>query len=826
MLTPSYNNEPLAEGLDAATVANLYAIFLLIALNIFCFYRSVNGFFLADDFSHIDYLHQVFAGHPELLLQNFYSNWLQAQGTKFFRPFISITMAWDYLFWRNNPLGFHLTNLCLQIASTTLLFLITRRLFPVSKRASFWLALAAAALFAVNPLHPEVVSWIIARVDSVASTFLLASFYLHQRSLTGTHKRAFSISSFACFAIALMSKETAITLPPALFVWHFIFPEQCAFLSRQETEKAKAPAELERFTLVARLKHAVKETWIYWSVLVFYIVYRTIALGTVIGGYGGAIGQGLSKSFWQRWLDPGSIERVFYPFNDEVFHNSSRLRRFLRWTYQSMGVVFLASSAFALYRNRLGLYWKTILFAAMWFVIAMLPAYQVWNLSSNLQGSRFIYMGSLPLSLLLALLMVPIWIGSEAREGERTNWQPAVKALTALSCLVVCVYTVLLAGIAKKNDSAWYHASRGVRALYREIKTELKNLPGSKPIILMNLPFRYQGAHMLYNGFTFGALLRPPFMDADETKRVQLFEPIEFGDSDLINTSRLRALVTAQHLPVYRWDEHQNQLLPVLLSFDSNQVALAAKQINVSDKQILLSPAVDFSAAGLDYLDISLKVGDGPKPDSIKLSWAGSSRMFAPDNFLWSKLTGSKSELHARIYVSEHKKWLASQHISRLALTMSPDGNYHIETLTVSGGKLIELPTLTAAAPADIKSNGMVLDELGLAHPNRSIGYLKYDATNVPNADHVVFQISKADCWFEQTSDSFRSTDRAEQQTALNRTEKALKGDKVVFDSSTLKVPGFYEIRVCAEDKYNKLVGSYSDPLNFYISEADIHASK
>jgi hypothetical protein len=826
-LTPSYNNDPLAEGLDTATVANLYAIFLLIALNIFCFYRSVNGFFLADDFSHVDYLHQVFAGHPELLLQNFYSNWLQAQGTKFFRPFISITMAWDYLFWKNNPLGFHLTNLCLQIASSTLLFLTTRLLFPLSKRSSFWLALAAAALFAVNPLHPEVVSWIIARVDSVASTFLLASFYLHQRSFASKHKRAFSVLSFVCFAIALMSKETSITLPPTLFVWHFLFPEQCTYLAKQgQAQGSQPPSEPARFSFLARLRHALHQTWIYWSVLVFYIGYRAMALGTVIGGYGGAIGQGLSKSFWQRWLDRGSIDHVFFPFNDEVFHNPGRLRRFLRWTYQGMGVVFAASSCFAFYQKRLGLYWRMIAFAGLWFVTAMLPTYQVWNLSANLQGSRFIYMGSLPLALFLALLTVPAWLGSERRQGERPNWRPAVKAITALSCIVMCAYTVLLAGIAKKNDSAWYHASRGVRALYRAVQAELAKLPPTKPIILMNLPSRYQGAHMLYNGFTFGALLRPPFMNVDSTNRVHLFEPIEFGDSDLINVGRLHSLITTYNLPVYKWDEHENRLLPVALAFDDSRIDLVAKPLVVANDQLLLSPAVGFSAAGLDYLDISMKISDSARPGFIKLSWAGQSRMFSPDNFLWSKLTDSNGKLHTRIQVSEHKKWLQAQHITRLGLSLSPAGNYHVQSLKISSGRLAGIPTLSAGEPADSKSRGMLLDELGLAHPHKAIGFLKYDATNVPNADHVVFQISKADCWFEQTSDSFRSSDRAEAQTAINRTEKALKGDRVVFNSADLKVPGFFEIRIGAEDKNNHLLGSYSDPLNFHVNEADVNASK
>ena len=264
--------------------------------------------------------------------------------------------------------------------------------------------------------------------------------------------------------------------------------------------------------------------------------------------------------------------------------------------------------------------------------------------------------------------------------------------------------------------------------------------------------------------------------------------------------------------------------MPVTLTFNSSTIDFAAKSMAVGEGQMLLSPAVDFSAAGLDYLDISVKVKGKARPDFVKLSWTGQSRMFSPDNYLWAKFSDSNGELRTRVQVSEHKKWLQSQQITRLAVTLSPNAQYQVESLRVSGGKQVNVPSLSAGAPADAKSGGMILDQLGLAHPHKKIGFLQYDATNIANADHVVFQISKADCWFEQTSDSFRSTDRADAQTEINRTEKALKGDKIVFDSALLKAPGFYEVRVGAEDKDGHLLGTYSDPLNFHVDERDIHA--
>jgi hypothetical protein len=803
----------------------LYAILILVALNIFCFFRSFNGFFLADDFSHIDYLHRVFAGHPEMLLENFFSNWLQAQGTKFFRPFISITLAWDYLFWKNNPIGFHITNVSLQIASTILLFFVVKRLFPISKNRSFALALASAAIFAVNPLHPEVVSWIIARVDSVAATFMMAAFYLHQRGLGRPKTHPFKILSFASFLIALMSKETAIVLPAVLFAWHFVFPDNSNVAQKNVARQ---------YNLAQRLRVALAATWLYWSVLIVYLCYRSIALGTMIGGYGGAVGEGLQSSFLRRWTDPVSLEKVFFPFNDEVFHNSSRLKRWLRWIYQAGIILFAANSLFAILSKKLALYWSMVLFAGAWLVISMMPAYQVWNLSANLQGSRFMYMGSIPLALLFSLLVIPVFWHIEHKSAEEINSNPISPAigstLTALSGAICVAFVLVCANIAQKNDSAWFHASKGVKALYNEMKLVLASTPAGKQIVLLNLPFRYQGAHMLYNGFTFGALLRPPFMPEDNSKRVQLFEPVEFGDSDLLNLSRLKTIANSTARPqIYKWNEIDHKLFPVSLNWESAHVDFKKSGATSVDKdQLVYAPKVLLAAGGIDYLEVTMNATNSDRsanqPEFVKLIWSGSSMTFAPENFLWCKLKLQDNRLIARFNVSEHKRWIETGTITRIGFQLLPAQKYTITDLRIVSGDLENLPTLTPGLPADTMSGGMAQDELGMAHPHRKIGYLHYDASKIIGADHVVFQISKPDSWFEQASDTFRSTEKENEQIEIAHVAKPLKGDLVVFPTSELKSPGFYEIRVGAAARNGDILIGYSDPINFYISEADMHA--
>src|SRR5580692_1803299 len=76
----------------------LIVVFLCI-INCIVYFPSIGGYFLADDFVHINYVYEAFHGRPDLLLANFFSNSIQAAGTKFYRPFLTLSVALDYLIW-------------------------------------------------------------------------------------------------------------------------------------------------------------------------------------------------------------------------------------------------------------------------------------------------------------------------------------------------------------------------------------------------------------------------------------------------------------------------------------------------------------------------------------------------------------------------------------------------------------------------------------------------------------------------------------------------------------------------------------------------------
>jgi len=124
-----------------------------------------------------------------------------------FRPVTFATLALNWAVGGAQPFGYHLVNLLLHAAVILLLYLVLRTLLEPLPRAAT-VALAAAWLFAVHPIHTEAVASIVGRSELLAAGFLLVAWLLH------LHDRP--ILALASLVLALLSKESAVTF----LRWH------------------------------------------------------------------------------------------------------------------------------------------------------------------------------------------------------------------------------------------------------------------------------------------------------------------------------------------------------------------------------------------------------------------------------------------------------------------------------------------------------------------------------------------------------------------------------------------------------------------------------
>ena len=128
--------------------------------------------------------------------------------TNVFRPvsFASFALNWTI---GPHPFGFHLLNLLLHAVVTLLLYFLVCALLEGVEQ-SRTIALAAAALFAVHPIHTEAVTSIVGRPELLAAGFLFAAWLLHLREQP--------ILALVFFALAMLSKESAAVFLPLVIV--------------------------------------------------------------------------------------------------------------------------------------------------------------------------------------------------------------------------------------------------------------------------------------------------------------------------------------------------------------------------------------------------------------------------------------------------------------------------------------------------------------------------------------------------------------------------------------------------------------------------------
>src|SRR5271157_4190608 len=119
------------------------------------------------------------------------------------------------------PWGHHLTNVLLHAANTALLFLVLLRM-----TGAVWRSACVAALFAAHPAHVESVAWVAERKDVLSSFFCLLAVWAHVRyvdefKVQSAKRKVFHGLSMVLFALALMAKPMAVTLPFVLLLLDF-----------------------------------------------------------------------------------------------------------------------------------------------------------------------------------------------------------------------------------------------------------------------------------------------------------------------------------------------------------------------------------------------------------------------------------------------------------------------------------------------------------------------------------------------------------------------------------------------------------------------------
>ncbi len=181
---------------------------ILLLINFGVYFNSIRGEFVFDDITLIKTEDRIekLENIPRLL-NPFSPSYLT------YRPVRTISYAIDHAFFRKNPAGYHFSNIIYHVLCCWLVFLLVRKLTQNGATA-----LAAALLFSLHPVHTEAVSYISGRRDLLSTLFFFLGFYWFLRYREEKNLKHL-VGVFAAYALGVLSKEMAISLPAVLFLF-------------------------------------------------------------------------------------------------------------------------------------------------------------------------------------------------------------------------------------------------------------------------------------------------------------------------------------------------------------------------------------------------------------------------------------------------------------------------------------------------------------------------------------------------------------------------------------------------------------------------------
>ncbi|HTB53439.1 MAG TPA: tetratricopeptide repeat protein [Ferruginibacter sp.] len=124
------------------------------------------------------------------------------------RPLSLIVYAIEYQFFGDNPGIYHLNNFLLYIFCCVVLFKFLKEFVFTSNHLA---AFIATLIFAIHPVHTEVVANIKSLDEILSLLLLLSTLYYSFKYINDNSNKKNLVKSLVCYAFALLSKENGIT---------------------------------------------------------------------------------------------------------------------------------------------------------------------------------------------------------------------------------------------------------------------------------------------------------------------------------------------------------------------------------------------------------------------------------------------------------------------------------------------------------------------------------------------------------------------------------------------------------------------------------------
>lgn len=410
---PKSPPQPIRPSLSPA----IWAVPLVLTIAASVFAPALNFQFVYDDRYQILQSPTITSWSylPDYFRSNLWS--YAATNTSYYRPiFLVVLRLWNSLVGLD-PAGWHALPILLHLLNIGLVFALVRKLTN-----DITTGVIAASLFAVHPVQIEAVASIYGFTDALMASALLASFwtYLLWR---GHGKNRWLALSAAFFAIALLTKESAIVFPLVLLAYESLAPRSLDGRERKPNKLSPmvtfgflvaAYFLARRFALGAIFSHAA-------ATVPWRTVFFTAPLSLI--------------TFLRLWLLPYGMSGFYncpYVTHPDLLHFVLPLL---------LLIVIAAAIWFWWRRTRTPL----IAFAAIWGLLALLPVLDIRLMQEgDFIHIRFLYVPSIALSVLAAIALRQLL--------PRLRYRSAV---TVALVVVLAVSTRAQIGFLRDNETMY-----------------------------------------------------------------------------------------------------------------------------------------------------------------------------------------------------------------------------------------------------------------------------------------------------------------------------------------------------------------------------------
>ncbi len=425
-------------------------ILLLALLSCFAYANSLGGDFVFDDLDQIvkntairrwDNLGKAFTTHVWQFRER--PEWLRVPiPPPYYRPLFTVLFTVEYQMFGLWQQGWHLVSLLLHLLCAIAVYYVLLRL---AKRKS--VAVIVAALFAIYPVHVESVSWISGVTDPLFGLFALWSFYFYLRFKDERH-RAQLIYSLLFFIFAVLSKETALTLVPLIFIFALIDSAKVS----NPVSPTRNPAQSGNLGL--SVKQATLMVLPYLGVVALYLIARFLVLGSLTWYNPTAYHGPFIHTLWTLpWIICTYVLHLLYPMNLSIAYATDYVKSPLSLSFLlPMLALVGAIGALVYYRKKIN---KEIWQALALLFIPLLLVLDIRNLSVEyLIADRYLYLSVIGWGYLIALGIAKLAAKEEnqaLRQGESLT---SIHRLGVAS-LTLVVLAVLLIAVTLRENSTW-----------------------------------------------------------------------------------------------------------------------------------------------------------------------------------------------------------------------------------------------------------------------------------------------------------------------------------------------------------------------------------